>query len=40
MQISFDALNTEHVTETMHRLRRLADVLDIHRVGPNEEPVE
>jgi GTP pyrophosphokinase len=40
MQISFDALNTAHVAETMARLSRLADVLDIHRVGPNEEPVE
>jgi hypothetical protein len=40
MQISFDALDTAHVAETMARLSRLADVLDIHRVGPNEEPVE
>jgi GTP diphosphokinase / guanosine-3',5'-bis(diphosphate) 3'-diphosphatase len=40
MQISFDALNTKHVADTMTRLSRLADVLDIHRVGPNEEPVE
>jgi guanosine-3',5'-bis(diphosphate) 3'-pyrophosphohydrolase len=40
MQISFDALDTNHVAETMTRLSRLADVLDIHRVGPNEEPVE
>ena len=40
MQVSFDAFDAQHVEETMKRLSRMNDLLDIHRVGPNEEPVE
>ncbi|MDR3708266.1 MAG: bifunctional (p)ppGpp synthetase/guanosine-3',5'-bis(diphosphate) 3'-pyrophosphohydrolase [Capsulimonadaceae bacterium] len=39
MQIQFDALDATHVDEIMKRLRRLNDVLEIRRVGANEEPV-
>ena len=40
MQISFDARDTSHITSVMTRLQRLSDVMDIHRLGVNEEPVE
>ncbi|BDI31797.1 (p)ppGpp synthetase [Capsulimonas corticalis] len=40
MQISFDAADTAHIAAVMVRLQRLTDVMDIHRLGVNEEPVE
>ncbi|MBV9849193.1 MAG: bifunctional (p)ppGpp synthetase/guanosine-3',5'-bis(diphosphate) 3'-pyrophosphohydrolase [Armatimonadetes bacterium] len=40
MQISFDAADTQHIADTMNRLRRLTDVMDIHRRGANEDPVD
>ena len=40
MQISFDARDTEHIAAVMKRLQRLTDVMDIHRRGANEDPVE
>jgi GTP pyrophosphokinase len=39
MQISFDAYDAPHIADTVTRLRRLNDVLEIRRVGANEEPV-
>ena len=39
MQFSFDAVNAQHITDVMTRLHRLNDVLEIRRVGANEEPV-
>ena len=40
MQISFDAADTQHIADMMNRLRRLTDVIDIHRRGANEDPVD
>ncbi|MCW3058636.1 MAG: pyrophosphokinae, partial [Capsulimonas sp.] len=40
MQISFDAADTAHIAAVMVRLQRLTDVMDIHRLGVNEDPVE
>ena len=40
MQISFDAADTTHIAAVMVRLQRLSDVMDIHRVGANEDPVD
>ena len=40
MQISFDALNTDHINAMIARLQRLTDVMDIHRLGANEDPVD
>jgi len=40
MQISFDAIDTQHIAAVMTRLQRLSDVMDIHRLGANEDPVE
>jgi len=40
MQISFDARDTTHIANVMARLSRLTDVMDIHRLGANEEPVD
>ncbi len=39
MQFSFDAVNAQHISDVMTRLHRLNDVLEIRRVGANEEPV-
>ncbi len=39
MQISFDAINADHINHVMVRLHRLSDVLEIRRVGANDEPV-
>jgi guanosine-3',5'-bis(diphosphate) 3'-pyrophosphohydrolase len=40
MQISFDAADVSHIAAVMSRLQRLSDVMDIHRVGANEDPVD
>lgn len=40
MQISFDAVDTAHIAAMMTRLQRLSDVVDIHRLGANEDPVD
>lgn len=40
MQISFDAVDTAHIAAVMARLQRLTDVMDIHRLGANEDPVD
>jgi GTP pyrophosphokinase len=40
MQISFDATDTDHIQAMIHRLQRLTDVMDIHRLGANEDPVD
>ena len=40
MQISFDALDTAHINAMITRLQRLTDVMDIHRLGANEDPVD
>ena len=40
MQISFDARDTTHIANVMARLSRLTDVMDIHRLGANEDPVD
>lgn len=40
MQISFDAVDTAHIAAVMTRLQRLSDVMDIHRLGASEDPVE
>ena len=40
MQISFDAIDTNHIMAVMTRLQRLSDVMDIHRLGVNEDQVE
>jgi len=40
MQISFDAINTDHIQSMIVRLQRLTDVMDIHRLGANEDPVD
>jgi GTP pyrophosphokinase len=40
MQISFDAIDTDHINAMITRLQRLTDVMDIHRLGANEEPVD
>lgn len=40
MQISFDARNTTHIANVIARLSRLTDVVDIHRLGANEDPVD
>jgi GTP pyrophosphokinase len=40
MQISFDAIDTNHINAVMTRLQRLSDVMDIHRLGANEDQVE
>ena len=40
MQISFDAVDTDHITAMITRLQRLTDVVDIHRLGANEDPVD
>ena len=40
MQISFDAADTDHIAAMMTRLQRLTDVVDIHRLGANEDPVD
>jgi guanosine-3',5'-bis(diphosphate) 3'-pyrophosphohydrolase len=40
MQISFDASDTKHIADMMNRLQRLTDVMDIHRRGANEDPVD
>ena len=40
MQISFDAIDTDHIQAMITRLQRLTDVMDIHRLGANEDPVD
>ena len=40
MQISFDAVDTDHINAMITRLQRLTDVMDIHRLGANEDPVD
>jgi guanosine-3',5'-bis(diphosphate) 3'-pyrophosphohydrolase len=40
MQISFDAIDTDHINAMITRLQRLTDVMDIHRLGANEDPVD
>ncbi len=40
MQISFDAADTDHIAAMIVRLQRLTDVMDIHRLGANEDPVD
>jgi guanosine-3',5'-bis(diphosphate) 3'-pyrophosphohydrolase len=40
MQISFDAVDTAHIAAMITRLQRLTDVMDIHRLGANEDPVD
>lgn len=40
MQISFDATDTSHIAAMIIRLQRLTDVMDIHRLGANEDPVD
>ena len=40
MQISFDAVDTDHINAMITRLQRLSDVMDIHRLGANEDPVD
>ncbi len=40
MQISFDAADTDHIAAMITRLQRLTDVVDIHRLGANEDPVD
>ena len=40
MQISFDATDTDHINAMITRLQRLTDVMDIHRLGANEDPVD
>jgi guanosine-3',5'-bis(diphosphate) 3'-pyrophosphohydrolase len=40
MQISFDAIDTNHINAMITRLQRLTDVMDIHRLGANEDPVD
>ena len=40
MHISFDAKDTAHIAAVMVRLQRLNDVIDIHRLGANEDPVD
>ncbi len=40
MQISFDALDTAHIAAMITKLQRLTDVVDIHRLGANEDPVD
>ena len=40
MQISFDAADTDHINAMITRLQRLTDVMDIHRLGANEAPVD
>ena len=40
MQISFDAADTDHIAAMTVRLQRLTDVMDIHRLGANEAPVD
>jgi GTP pyrophosphokinase len=39
MQVSFDAVDAAHIADVIARLHRLSDVLEIRRVGGNEEPV-
>ncbi len=40
MQISFDAVDTNHINDVINKLRRLTDVLEIRRAGANDAPVE
>ncbi len=40
MQISFDAADVAHINAIIARLHRLTDVMDIHRLGANEDPVD
>jgi guanosine-3',5'-bis(diphosphate) 3'-pyrophosphohydrolase len=40
MQISFDAVDTDHINAMITRLQRLTDIMDIHRLGANEDPVD
>ena len=40
MQITFDAVDTDHIAAMITRLQRLTDVMDIHRLGANEDPVD
>ena len=40
MQVSFDAVDTDHINAMINRLQRLTDVMDIHRLGANEDPVD
>ncbi len=40
MQITFDAADTDHIAAMITRLQRLTDVVDIHRLGANEDPVD
>ncbi|MGO8669918.1 MAG: ACT domain-containing protein, partial [Capsulimonadaceae bacterium] len=40
MQISFDAADTHHIAAVVSRLQRLSDVMDIHRIGSNDDPVD
>ena len=40
MQISFDAADTDHIAAMITKLQRLTDVVDIHRLGANEDPVD
>lgn len=40
MQISFDAADTAHIATMFTRLHRLTDVLSIHRLGADDDPVD
>jgi guanosine-3',5'-bis(diphosphate) 3'-pyrophosphohydrolase len=40
MQVTFDATDTAHIAAVITRLQRLTDVMDIHRLGANEDPVD
>lgn len=40
MQITFDATDTQHIAAVIARLHHLTDVMDIHRLGANEDPVD
>ncbi len=40
MQITFDAFDVDHINAIIKRLHRLTDVMDIHRLGANEDPVD
>jgi GTP pyrophosphokinase len=40
MQITFDATDVSHINAIIGRIQRLTDVVDIHRLGANEDPVD
>ena len=40
MQITFDAVDADHIQSMINRVSRLSDVMDIHRLGANEDPVD